>query len=142
MAGRNTSEAGRRKKGERLAFEEMGLIEIVTLVFIGWLFLSGHYTAAIVVAFFMGVGAAYLFDTHMSRIRNADEYSYVRKHGARSIMEEFGIAEIALFALSAASYYRGIWMLSAAFSLALGIVVTYSIDRIRRMRAKGGGPTS
>ena len=129
-------EAGREARKERLAIEEIGIIEAITLVFIGWLFISGYYTIAVMIAFFMGVGVAYLFDAHMSRMRGAAEYVYARKQGARRIMEEFGILEIALFALSAASYYEGIWTLSAVFSFALGVVATYSIDRIRRMRAQ------
>ena len=112
--------------------EEAGLIEIGTLVATIILFYYGYALLSAVVAFAFGVSLPYFIDRIRSE-ENGTRYPYIRKEGARSFVEEFGVVEIAAFAVAVFMFIINQFLAMVLFAFLFGLLFAYFVDRTREI---------
>jgi hypothetical protein len=119
------------------AIEEWGAIDIAALIAVVLLFALNYIVLSAIVAFAFGIMFAYLIDRiRSSRLADADmfaEYAFERKQGIVRYWTELGVGEILLLAATLWLFAGGYFLESVVFAFALGVVISYYVDRIRNV---------
>ena len=116
--------------------EQFGVVEIITFVILLWLYLLKHYLLSMIVAFALGVAAAYFVDRLYVKKNPKTRFSYKRKKGFMSFVEKYGILEIIILMALIWARVAMLYVLSIVLAFAFGIALAYLLDRIRGIRQK------
>ena len=114
--------------------EEFGIIEAMAFAAAALFFINNNIALAALVAFALGIMLTYSADLVRSHY-GASEYSYQRKSGARKYFEEFGVAEIAIFAVGIWLFLNNYFIEGVLMAFLFGVALTFFVDRIREVRA-------
>ena len=112
--------------------EQAGIIEAATLAATVLLYYYGYVILSAIVAFAFGVSVAYFIDRLRSEERGI-RHGYMRKEGTRAFIEEFGIVEIAAFAVAVYMYVMSQFVGSVIFVALFGLLFAYFVDRTREI---------
>ncbi len=114
--------------------EEFGILEAVAFAAGVLFFVNNSVALAALVAFALGIMLTYSADLVRSHY-GAPEYSYQRKSGVRKYFEEFGVAEIAIFAVGIWLFLNNYFIEGVLMAFLFGVALTFFVDRIREVRA-------